>query len=435
MSNVFDTIPDQLTQQALFRNFSQDEKARREEVLKYKDFYYGKQAQYVKVLNDDQSPLTLNLTKVIVGKRAGLLYRKPLNREFVGPTQSISFLEDTYTKNDMHQQFLNADLLAELTGSAVFAVFVDPSGEIKLRLYDSSAISPVADEDDPSQVSAISVVREIDRLRETPGTTALKVEKILRSQVWTNNAVVVYDNRELMVSETNTLGFIPFVNFKGEEVPDQYLGHAPARAIALMNGNINQILTDLAFMVKMQSATPIILEGFQGGEAITIHPGRALTLPNGASASALQLNPQIEETLGLIQYLEDKIYQTSAVPKVSVIGGEGQSGRELIVRWFPLMQVFEEKSVRFNKYELQLANTVLRVVGLPPIEEVKIDWNEDEILPLSAESDRLESDISLNIITPADEILRRDPSLSEEEADIIALANKDFNDNLAVTNQ
>lgn len=425
-TNTFDSVPQALTQRALSANFSLEEKGRREGAMLNKDFYYGKQEQSLKLVNEDVDEATLNLTKPVVKKRTSLLYKKPLVREFEGPAQSVSFLEETYKLNNIDAFLLQVDLAAELTGTSLVHPMLQADGTIKFKMWDASAISPIASDEDAATASAISLIRLIDQLSKRSTPKNPQVQRILRSQIWTETAVVVYDDNRIVSQETNTLGFLPFVNFKGEEVHDQYLGHATTTSIRKLNALINQLLTDLGYMIKMQSATPIALSGYQSGEGLVVHPGRAISLPTGAEAKALALNPKITEVLEVIQYLEEKIFETSSVPKVTIVGGEGESGRELLVRWFPLLSVFEEKTVRYSRYELELANMTLAVAGLPPIEEVNVNWPDEDLLPLSAEEDTLEQDIKLGIRTSIDEVMRRNPQLTEMEAQAEVLANLEF---------
>lgn len=438
MPNTFDSVPASITQRAMANNFSLEEKSRRESALLNKDFYYGKQEKHLITVNDDQLPFTLNLTQPVVKKRSTLLYKKPLQREFTGPSNSISFIESVYADNSIDSLLNQVDLLSELTGSALVMPEVVEVSElytqgIKLRIFDSSAFSALADQENPNEAEAISIIRLVDRLASTSTKENPQVERVLVQQIWTKDAVVRMEGHLIKGSSGNDFGFLPFVNFKGEEVYDQYLGHAPATLIRKANHDINQVLTDLGYMIKMQSATPIALEGYQAGEGITIHPGRAFSMPSGAKATVLQLNPKIQETLEFVKFLEEKVFENSSVPKITIVGGEGQSGRELLVRWFPLLQVFQEKTVRFEKYELELANMILRVAGLPTVEEVHVDYPEADLLPLSTSEETMEQDFRFNLSTPIDEMMRRNPELSEEEAQVEVLANKEINDNLMST--
>lgn len=436
MPNSFDSIPTALTQRALANNFSLEEKGRREAVLLNRDFYYGKQEGELTLVNDDVECRILNLTKPIIRKRATLLYKKQLQRVFDGPAQSVSFIENVYKENKIDNRLLQCDLLAELTGSClVYPEQVDvsedyPSG-IKIRLFDSSSVSVIPDDEDQSIPAAVSLIKLVDRLSKTSTENNPQVERLIRQQIWTANSVTTYDGTLLTSTQSNDLGFLPFVNFQGEEVYDQYLGHAPATIVRKLNADINQTLTDLGYMIKMQAATPIALTGYTSGEGIVIHPGRAFSLPNGASATPLELNPKILEVLELIRWLEEKIFETSSVPKVTVIGGEeARSGRELLVRWFPILSLFQEKAVRYEQKELELANMVCRVAGLPLINEVRVNYPEEDLLPLSTSDETLERDIRLNLKTPIDEIMRQNPEFSEVEAEATLLANKDVNDNI-----
>lgn len=422
-------LPTNLIGRALTHNFSQEENDRREEMNLNKDYYYDKQEQTICLYNDDQDPVVLNVLKSIVRKRASLLYSHAPQREFIGPAASVAFLEAVYAENNIDQLLLQADLNAELTGSALIAPVVDEEMEfgVRLRMWDASTACALANEDNPQTLDALSIVRVVDRIQNEE----LDVERVLKQQIWTPYKIYTYEGNVLVGTEENPYGFIPFANFKGEEVYDQYLGHAPARGLRILNQNMNAVLTDFQFCIKFQGFTPIAISGMTGDTIVQIHPGRALSLPAGAVATTLSTDPKLQEILEYIKWLEEKAFETSSVPKISVVGGgEATSGRELMIRWFPLLQVFNEKSLRYTQYELELANTVLMVAGLPTLDDINVEYVEAAILPISAEDDDLAQDIELDIRTPADEVKRRNPVLTIDEAKTIVLENKDFNDSL-----
>ena len=429
MSNLLDSTPDSITQKALVYNFSQDEKSRRDEAILNKDFYYGNQEQSLKILNDDVDPIVLNLTATIAKKRSSLLYKRPVTRKFQGPAKSRKFIEKMYKENRIASFMLAVDLASELTGSALVHVSEDETKETgyKLSLYDASAISPIEGDDGLEALSVISVADKLEK-HGHGGQPSLK--RVIRQQVWTQGSVTTYEGDKVLTSETNELGFIPFSNFRGEEVYDQFIGHSPTNSVRKLNAQVNQMLTNLGYMIKMQSATPIALTGYESGEGVTIHPGKAFSLPVGASANVLNLNPKIKDTLDAINYIEEKLYETSSVPKVSVVGGEGSSGVELSVRWYPLLQVFEEKANRFQTYELDLANMILDIAGMDRLESLYIDWDMESILPVSPDVENLERDIGLNLKTAIDELMRRDPNLTELDAHATLLANREVNKEL-----
>ena len=432
--STWDSTPLSLTQKALIESFSLEERSRREAAEINKDYYYGKQEADIVLMNDDVDPVILNVTKPVMSKRCSMLYSRPLVREYNGPTSSINFLEQVYKDNSIDSLLGNVDLYSELTGS----VLVHPANDeelssgIRLMLFDGSEFSAISNELDPNKADAISIAKLITRLYEGGGglDSQPQVEKVILQQIWTNDSVTVYKGDVPQLSMPNELGFLPFVNFQGEEVHNQYVGFPMATIVRKLNNHINQLLTQMGYTIKMQSGTPIVFSGFKTGESVVVHPGRAVNIPEGATADVLNLDPKIKETLEFIQYLEDRLYTTSSVPRITVEGGEGQSGRELLVRWFPLYKVFEEKSNRFNKYELQLANMILNIAGYDPIDSIKIYWPEESILPLSSEEDNLERDIRLNIKSPIDEIMRRDPNKSEIDAEAEFLTNQTQNEGL-----
>lgn len=421
--NAFDSTPISITQKALSENFNLEEKQRREGAEKNKDFYYGKQEKDVITMNDDVVPVVLNVTKPVIHKRTSMLYSRPLVREWEGPATSRKFLENVYKENHIDSLLHRVDLLSELTGSCIVHPTPDPTMKygIRLVLYDATQFSVVGNDGDSSTADAISLIRIIDRLVDSnpvrsDGRAQAQIEKVILQQIWTPESVSIYEGSHLVGTVENPLGFLPFTNFQGEEIHDSYIGFPNATIVRKLNTEINQLLTHLGYMVQMQAGTPIVFSGFKSGETVVVHPGRAINIPQDAAADVLKLDPKLSDTLSVIEYLEDRLYTTSSVPKISVEGGEGKSGRELMIRWFPLLQVFHEKTNRFQRYELNLANMILTIAGLKPLEDVTIHWPEESLLPFSADDDNLERDITLSIKSPVDEIMRRNPHMTEAEA-------------------
>jgi hypothetical protein len=328
---------------------------------------------------------------------------------------------------DIDQFMKKVDLSAELTGTGLVFVGISEEGNIALRLYDASEVSVIAnDASGKQEADAISIITVAERMEGSQKQPQL--QRYLKSQVWTNDSITVHVNGARESSQSNELGFMPFVPFKGEEVYNQYLGHSPATQIRKMNHIINTQLTHLGYMIKMQSSTPVVLTGYQNGEGIVIHPGKAISLPAGASADTLQFNPKVNEVLEEITFLEERIYQTSNIPKVSVIGDENsQSGKELQIKWAPLMQTFRDKALRYERYELNLANMILRVLGMEPIENINVHYPEELILPLGSDVDELNKEIKIGLSTPIEGMLKKQPHLSETEAEAEVRSNIEFN--------
>lgn len=430
----WDNLPITMTQRAFSETFNLEEKERKEAAEKNKNYYYGKQENDVVLMNEDVNPISMNITKPVLHKRCSMLYARPLVREFDGSASSVNYIEQVYKDNKIDSLLGKVDLYAELTGSVLIHPTIDESlpSKIRLVLYDATEFSAVGNDNDPNTADAISLARIITRLVDgapitSDGRRQPQIEKTIMQQVWTADAVSMYEGQNMISSEKNPLGFLPFINFQGEEVHNSYIGFPVATIVRKLNSHINQLLTHIGYTIKMQSGTPIVFSGFKSGETVVVHPGRAINVPEGATANVLNLDPAIVESLEFIKYLEDRLYTTSSVPRISVEGGEGQSGRELMVRWFPLWKVFQEKANRYALYELQLANMILTIAGLEPLNDLKVNWPEESILPFSSEEENLERDISLGIKSPIDEIMRRDPHMTEEDAQVEYLVNLNQN--------
>lgn len=439
--NALDLAPMSVTSKALSENFSLEEKARREEAARNKDFYYGKQANDVSLANEDVEPMIMNLTRPIMTKRTNMLYSRPLKREFIGPQESANYLEQIYKDNSIDALLQKVDLMAELTGSCLLHPLQDDSlkGTVRLVPYDASQFSAAGNDADPSTADAITLLRIVDRLVDNNAikqTGSPQVERVIQQQIWTTTTVT-YTSGQTTGPESiqsviqHDLGYLPFVNFSGEEVHDQYIGFPNASNVVNMNKNINQLLTHMAYIAKMEAHTPVVAAGWQPGDSITWHAGRMIAAPSGAQVYSVDMNPKIQELLGVIQYLEDRLYATSSVPKISVEGGDGiagDSGRSLLVQWFPLLQVFQEKAVRYARYELQLANMILQLADMPLLEDVQVEFPEDGILPFSPEDETLERDLRLNLTSVLDEILKRNPQLDEKDALLQLKENRKINE-------
>ena len=426
---MLDPFKPDINEQASLNTYTQEEKARRDKANRNKDFYYDKHDKYVETFNIEAKPACIYLTRPIVDKRCSMLYRNHLVREMTGPAESISFLEGLYSDNDIDNIFLQADLFSELTGTVLLSMVKDEDKEsgYRITLWDGSNISVVHKDLNSSLPEALSLIRESQRLSRRSIKDQVQVETITHQQIWTEEYVTYYQGTNKKNSEVNPYGFIPFSAVRGKEVPNQFYGFSPVSNIIMTNMTIDQMFSDLTYTIKLQAANPIALVGWQGGEQLVVQPGKAIPIPIGGDAKVLSLNPQIIDTLETIKYLEQKIYETSSVPEVSIVGSEGTSGRELLVRWYPLVQIFEEKSIRFQKYELDAANNFLAMVGLDPLESITVDYDKSGILPLDPEEDRIEEDINLNLTTPAEILRNRDPNLTEEDASTIIEENEEIN--------
>lgn len=408
------TVPMSIEAKANVFNFSTEEKNRREAAIKNKDFYYDRSRQYLELISTDIDPITINLTKPIIKKMSSLLYSRPLMREFSGPSKSVSFIEGFYKTYKIDTFLKKVDLLTELTGTAVVFVGIDEYNKLYLRIYDASDLSIIQNDDNQEEADAVSIVSL--KIKLTGTQTDPQAERYLESQIWTNNYITRMENGIRSKQIQNELGFLPFVPFKGNEVYSQYLGHAPATGIVQLNSVVNQQLTNIGHMVKMQAGTPISITGFENGEGIQINPGRALSLPAGATADVLNFNPKILESIEFIKYLEEKIYETT-IPKVTIAGDiKSQSGRELIIKWYPIIELFNDKTSRFTDYELNLANMILKVSDLEPLDEVKIDFPDEKLLPIDSEPELLEKEFRLGLNNPANVLQERNPLLSDDEA-------------------
>ena len=430
MSNITNNVPVSIIAEAQVWSASTEEKSRREGAIANKDFYYSNQEKYLNKVNLDVDEVTVNLTGPIIKKKVSLLYGRPLIRDFVGTQASVAAIEAVYANMDIDHFLRSVDLASELTGTGVVHVGISNDLQVTLTLYDGSEISVISNRGNDSQeLEAISLVSIVSDIVGTSNDPQLK--RVLKTETWTNDFITVNMDGAKDISIPNDLEFLPFVAFKGEDVYNQYLGHAPATQIRKLNNYINHQLTNLGYMIKMQSATPVILEGFQNGEGIVIHPGKAIAAPAGSSVTALNLNPKINDTLIEIQYLEEKLYESANIPKVTVIGdAESQSGRELMIKWAPIMDVYKDKALRFETYELKLANMILSVLSLDPLDSLNVHYAEEAVLPLSNDIDELEREISLGLSTPVDGMLVKQPELNELDAEALVRANMDFNDAL-----
>lgn len=426
---ITDTTPTSLITKTNIYSFSDDEKKRREGALKNKDYFYGRQEQYVNLVNEDVDPIAVNIVNPVATKRSSLLYNRLLVREFDGPAESVAALEELYYKLKIDTILQQVDLAAELTGTCLVYVGLDENDEIILIPYDAANFSAVAIQDNKT-LEALQIISQNDIIVENG--RSVNVKRVLDSEVWTNN--YVYEIRDGLPSKNpipNELGYIPFVPFKAQEVISQFLGHSPITSIRQMNTYYNQQLTNLGYMIKMQSATPIVLSGFSNGESVSVHPGTAISMPAGGAASALSLNPKIMDTLEVIKYIEEKMYETSSVPKISIVGnvGASTSGIELIIKWAPLASIFNDKANRYQQYEFNLANMILDTLDLPHINGLKVQYPKDTLLPVDTDRENLDQDIKLGIRTPINELLKLHNNLDEEGAKAL------FEQNMAINNK
>ena len=158
---------------------------------------------------------------------------------------------------------------------------------------------------------------------------------------------------------------------------------------------------------------------------IKVGVSSVLLCPQGGDIKFINPNAAIDQLINVIDYMVEKLYTTSHVPKVTLAPSDTiASGISLIVRWYPLVGLLNKKRSSFRVSEEELVRKTLlvheRASGRTnPLPDYAFTVNFDEgTVPKSMDEqiteDRFELEIGATSVV--DYLLRKDPDLTEEEA-------------------
>jgi hypothetical protein len=215
------------------------------------------------------------------------------------------------------------------------------------------------------------------------GNTALEGTRQVFSytELWTEDAMQAFINDELVESDDNPLGVIPFVHIANTKVPSTPWGLSDIQDIADLNRIYNEtamLITDI--INYYASPTTIII----GAKANNLERGakKVWSIANKeASIQNLALGDEgVTGPIAFLELIKEKMHELVGIPVTAL--GQGQpvsntSGVAISLQFLPLIQKNHQKTIQYSAGLAMLNEIIIRTAALYLPEMLEMDPSRD----------------------------------------------------------
>jgi len=398
---------------------------KREEVIKYLDYYTGTETQkYIKQYFDTDAfreipQYQANITKKFVNKMSKL-YTVGAKRNIEGAYEDL-----TEKKN---YKMKHIEKMTKLLGTIAVGVFFEEHGGKKhfnyvpvyyfMPFFDEDAFSPYA----------------ITYPNFMPVDDAYNTSKMTYSY-YDSERYIKYDQDGIILEEVpNESGVFPFTFFHREEQIDSFFVEG-ANDIISANEHINITMTEMQLGLRYQMFGQPVASGIVADQNLArAGSNEILMLGENGSFDIVSPKGNINEVIENIKLqlelvaLNNHLYIT-----FSDTGGEVPSGIALKIKDVERMEDYQDDKEMFRTFEHQLYHVEHELasyngIKLPDPSQFKIDFHDVEY-PMSTQDSILQHNFDLdhNLTTEAHILMKNNKDLSLEDAIERIAENKEIN--------
>lgn len=220
------------------------------------------------------------------------------------------------------------------------------------------------------------------------------------TELWTEDAMQAFINDELVESQENPLGVIPFVHVSNTRVPSSPWGLSDIQDVTDLNRQYNETATLISDIINYYASPTTVIIGAKANN-LERGPKKVWAIPNDkARIENLELNSQIEGPLNYLEILKDKMHELVGIP-VNALGQpqaiSNTSGVALSLQFLPLIQKFKQKTTQYEAGFSMLNEIIIRTAALYMPELLQLDPNRDAPL----------EDGQLSVLDPRDPLTYR----------------------------
>ena len=220
------------------------------------------------------------------------------------------------------------------------------------------------------------------------------------TELWTEDAMQAFINDELVESQENPLGVIPFAHISNTRVPSSPWGLSDIQDITDLNRQYNETATLISDIINYYASPTTVIIGAKANN-LERGPKKVWAIPNEkARIENLELNSQIEGPLNYLQTLKEKMHELVGIP-VNALGQPQQisntSGVALSLQFLPLVQKFRQKTTQYSSGLAMLNEIIIRTAALYMPEMLQLDPSRDAPL----------EDGQLSVLDPRDPLTYR----------------------------
>ncbi len=424
------------------------------DIIKRLDYYYDRQLTYLQDMISTQfahtDPLSLqphffNIVKPIVNETA-MIYRSGARRSLIRDSNKPVGAKLTKLWTFIQQKTRYETIMKTANRHVKLCrnVLIKPSfryNSIKLDILTPNLVDVLVDDNDPTEPDVIAYARPLSQYEDN-----WTLDNHYVIHYWDKNRYLRLSARgDIIVNPGNRNGInpydvLPFVRFT-DELPHESFFVQGGDDLIIAQDNINIKLTQLNYLVKMQTFSVPILIGYRGPEQITISPGKPLIIPLGMIGDQgspdfrfESPDPQIKELITLLEHEIMRIFRAYGVSNADFsLRGGVKSGFALVMENLKLLESRENELPFFEDAEEELFEVIKKVwnyhapflpannqfsgVTFPEDIHLKVTVN-DISLPQPQGEELAEWRFMFNnkLVTPIDFLIRR-YKVTEQEAE------------------
>jgi hypothetical protein len=412
----------------------------------------------------DKQKITLGITTQIVDAIVDHVYGPGLSRTFPD-AEGADKADAEAVKTIEHWaggEIFFADKMqttAEVTGTAcVIPRYNERSRKIQMGLYGGEYITPWYELGDTENLLGFELEFYQDRIVDGQMKRASYYER------WDNRVTPEYPSGRFFVSwgdETLAEGHnpyfphLPLIPFRARTNPESWYGSTPIDAVVDANQVLNEYLTEFKEIVDFQGFSMLVRIGGVMGSEQQIGPARTIDLPPSgpglqSDAKYIQPGAPLAELLAFFDWWIRWTANQAQVPVglINASVSQVESGYALTIRWKPFLGAINRRKRLYSKSERDLWEVALYmarvhsgsqemglVTPLNPSENAHekmiLDWSDDA-LPTDPREEREadDYDINMGLASPITIYLRKNPDVSEAQAEKNMEANIETRDRL-----
>lgn len=196
------------------------------------------------------------------------------------------------------------------------------------------------------------------------------------TELWTEDAMQAFINDELVESQENPLGMIPFVHIANKKVPSSPWGLSDIQDITDLNRQYNETATLITDIINYYASPTTVIIGAKANN-LERGPKKVWSIANkDASIQNLTLGAELEQGLNFLELLKEKMHELVGIP-VNALGQPQEisntSGVALSLQFLPLVQVNKQKATQYKAGIAHLNEIIIRTASLYMPELLMID--------------------------------------------------------------
>ena len=174
------------------------------------------------------------------------------------------------------------------------------------------------------------------------------------TELWTDTTFDLYLDNDLIESQSNPYGFIPFLIFPNLRDPKHFWGQSDIPILMQPQRELNRALSQLSRILELSGNPIAVLENIASAEDIKVQPGALWTIPEDAKAYLLDLlqGGGVRLHVDYIGLLYRALHDVSETPRAAWGGIEKElSGAALRIELSSLIQkIVRKRLIRTNVY-------------------------------------------------------------------------------------